>query len=142
MFRPASMIAGVALFLAACSTAPEPEPEVVRQEAAPRPSLTALMLEGEAVRTLADEASADEILRQTARSAAAGYEGDNKGNACFTEPVLEGVAGGALNPTGTRREEFWTYSVCGETYEVPVIVTKQQGPGTVAFTVGSGREAR
>jgi hypothetical protein len=136
----ASLVA--AATLAACSTSSPQAPEVERQAAQPRPALTSVVIEGVALRTLADEVSAREIARRAESSAARGYEGDNKGNACFEDPVFRGVVGGELNTAATRREEFWQYAVCGEAYEVPVIVTKQQGSGAVDFTVGSGREAR
>ncbi|MCQ8184342.1 hypothetical protein [Parvularcula maris] len=128
--------------LAACSTTVEPEPSVRRADAEPRAALTSLTIGSRSIRTLAGEGEAQEIARRSSMAAAAAFAGDNKGNACFEDPVLEGVIGGELNREQTRREEFWTYSVCGEPYEVPVTVTKQQGSGTVAFRIGSGREAR
>lgn len=135
-----SVLAGFGL--AACSTVVEPAPEEQRLAAAPRPSLTSMVVGGVSVRTLADGASVEAIAAQTSDRVAGAFAGDNKGNACFKDPEFQGVAGGELNTAGTRREEFWIYTVCGETYEVPVIVTKQQSSGAVAFTVGSGREAR
>jgi hypothetical protein len=93
------------------------------------------------VRTLADDETAHRVAAGARSAAAHGYEGDNKGNACYDDPVFRGVAGGELSNDGLRREEFWSYSVCGEAYEVPVIVTKQND-GAVAFQLGSGREAR
>ena len=130
-----------ALLIAACSTSVPAERAVERRNAAPRAALTGVVLDGISVRTLADERTASRIWRRSADAAAAGFEGDNKGNACFQEPQLEGVVGGLLDTDERRRTEYWQYSVCGEAYEVPVIVTRPEN-GAVAFTVGSGREAR
>ncbi|NNU14830.1 hypothetical protein HK107_00655 [Parvularcula sp. ZS-1/3] len=131
-----------ALVLAACSTSVPEEPAVQRAAAAPRATLNTVSVGGMSVRTLADPSSAREIERRARLSAAAAFEGDNKGNACFQDPQFRGVVGGELNSAQTRRREFWTYSVCGEAYEVPVTVNKRSGSTTVDFSVGSGREAR
>ncbi|NRA30021.1 MAG: hypothetical protein HRU11_07140, partial [Parvularculaceae bacterium] len=63
MMRIALIASVSASLLAACSTAVPPAPEVVRQDAAPRPTLTSVMVEGVAVRTLADEVSALDLAR-------------------------------------------------------------------------------
>ena len=130
------------LILGACSTIVSEEPSVQREAAQPRASLNSVIVGGQSVRTLADPSTAAEIERRARASAAEGFEGDNKGNSCFTEPTFKGVVGGELNATGTRRREFWTYSVCGEPYEVPVTVIQSSDSGAVDFSVGSGREAR
>ncbi|GGY40352.1 hypothetical protein [Parvularcula lutaonensis] len=137
-----SILAVASLAIAACSTTVPEEPEVQRANATPRATLNTVTVGGQSVRTLADAVTAGEIERRARLAAAAGFEGDNKGNACFQEPVFRGVVGGELASDQTRRREFWTYSVCGESYEVPVTVTKRQGSATVDFSVGSGREAR
>ena len=137
-------ITAVAAFFAlgACSTTVPEEPAVQREAAQPRATLNTVVVGGQSVRTLADPSTAAEIERRARSAAAAGFEGDNKGNACFSDPAFRGVVGGELNSDGTRRREFWTYAVCGEVYEVPVTVTKRSGSGAVDFSVGSGREAR
>jgi hypothetical protein len=140
--RSTSFIALVAAAaLAGCATGQTVSAEERRAAAEPRPRIGSVTVDGLSVRTLADAETARRIAAGAKARAALGFEGDNKGNACYDDPVFRGVAGGELSDDGMRRQEFWNYSVCGEGYEVPVIVTKENN-GTVAFRLGSGREAR
>lgn len=121
--------------LAACAT----EPAVV--EELPEPwAAESVMVGGMSVMTLADAATAVSIEADARASAADGFKGDNKGNACYQAPMFTGVSGEEILETTTRRAEYWNYTVCGEAYEVPVIVEKDD-MGGVTYVVGSGREA-
>ncbi|MEO1041530.1 MAG: hypothetical protein AAFX52_04505 [Pseudomonadota bacterium] len=127
-------LAVIPLVLAACATEPVveelPEPFVAES----------IMVGGLSVVTLADAATAVSIEADARASAAEGFKGDNKGNACYQAPMFTGVSGEEILETTTRRAEFWNYSVCGEAYEVPVIVEIDE-MGAVTYVVGTGREA-
>ncbi|MEO1656927.1 MAG: hypothetical protein AAFR65_04330 [Pseudomonadota bacterium] len=122
--------------IAACATN---EPAVV--EELPEPwAAESVMVGGLSVVTLADVATAASIEADARASAADGFKGDNKGNACYQAPMFTGVSGETILETTTRRAEYWNYTVCGEAYEVPVVVEKDE-MGNVTYVVGSGREA-
>ncbi|MEM9810542.1 MAG: hypothetical protein AAF788_04885 [Pseudomonadota bacterium] len=132
-------VAVLPIVLAACASQPEVE-EVVEEEVVW--TAESMMVGGRSVMTLADAQSASLIEARARTSAANGYAGDNKGNACYQEPVFMGVSGETIMESTTRRAEEWNYTVCNEAYRVPVIVEKNAATGQVSFTVGTGREAR